>query len=292
MTNAKEGSQEYYQIQQEILDEQREQNLENLQRQYEDGLISKEEFEAQKAQIDAEYNEASVENAIAAQQAKFDDMQEKLSQAAEIQQLASNFITSLQDAELKNAEGDEKKQAEIKKKYAVANALSTIAGIGIDTASAIMGTWASYAELGIPGTILAAIQTAFLAATGIAQTVSAIREMNNIKNAKAARGAFVIGASHSDGGVQYELEGGEMVLNKNVGKIPQFRALASYMNESTGGVAFPSIGGSMQFSDSYMIEAIVERTIQGVTQIPVVVSESNISKVTRRVNTIESYKSI
>jgi hypothetical protein len=44
-----------------------------------------------------------------------------------------------------------------------------IAQVTIDTAQAIMGTWSGYASMGIPGVILAAVQTAAIVATGIVQ---------------------------------------------------------------------------------------------------------------------------
>ena len=56
-----------------------------------------------------------------------------------------------------------------------------ISSIIADTASAIMGTWAGYADLGIPGTIAAAIQTAAIAATGVAQIM-------NVKNQRISEG--------------------------------------------------------------------------------------------------------
>lgn len=56
-----------------------------------------------------------------------------------------------------------------------------ISSIIADTAAAIMGTWAGYADLGIPGTIAAAIQTAAIAATGVAQIM-------NVKNQRISEG--------------------------------------------------------------------------------------------------------
>lgn len=50
-----------------------------------------------------------------------------------------------------------------------------IASIISDTAAAIMGTWAGYANLGAWGAVAAAIQTAAIAATGALQ-------ISNVKN--------------------------------------------------------------------------------------------------------------
>lgn len=290
LANLQEGSQEYYDLQQKILDKQREQDLENLQRQYDDELISKEEFEAQKAKIEEEYNQKSVENTQAAQQSKFDTYANIIQQIGKVVQMGSNLIMSLQDAELANAEGNEKKQKEIKKKYAVANAVSNIAQIGIDQAMAAVGVWASVADIPFPGNVIAGgILSGVVAATGIAATVKAIREKNNIMKAK--RGAFIVGPSHSEGGVNWELEGGEAVLNKNAMAIPQYRAIASAMNVSTGGVAYPGTNQSQSFMTSTIdrsdLKAIVSETVAAVTSIPVVVSESSITNTQRKVSTIE-----
>ena len=51
-----------------------------------------------------------------------------------------------------------------------------ITQVTVDTAQAIIGTWAGYSKMGIPGTILAGVQTAAIVASGIVQ-------INAIKNA-------------------------------------------------------------------------------------------------------------
>lgn len=125
---------------------------------------------------------------------------------SDISSLVNATATKAAEYDKKKADEDEIKRLEKKKKqYSEINSLIgaqgelfgvlsdvfadneeaskalAIASIISDTASAIMGTWAGYAELGIPGTIAAAIQTATIAATGIAQLM-------NVKNQKISQG--------------------------------------------------------------------------------------------------------
>lgn len=205
--------------------------------------------------------------------------------------IASNFsglVSQLQEVELEEAEGNEKKQAEIKKKYAKMTFLSQVASIGIDTAKGIMSVWSTAGQLGpIAGPIAGAIQTAIIAATGMAQTAAAQTAMNKALRGYAAKGAFVTGRSHAQGGELYEVENGEMILNKNVSRIPAFKALASSMNEATGGVAFTNTSSGATLTatiDENTLNAIVQR----VAAIPVVVTERDITQAQRNVSIVNN----
>lgn len=210
--------------------------------------------------------------------------------------IASNFsslVSQLQEVELQEAEGNEKKQAQIKKKYAKMTFLSQVASIGIDTAKGIMSVWSTAGQLGpIAGPIAGAIQTALIAATGMAQTAAAKTAMNKALSGYAAKGAFVQGRSHAQGGELYELEAGEAVLSKKAMDVPAFRSLASAMNESVGGVAYPNAGNvSLQATVSEdTIRRIVQETVAGVSAIPVVVTEHDITLAQRNVS-VTNYRS-
>ena len=54
LNNLKEGSEEYYDVQREIEDEQHQQYLEDLRRRLEDGLLTKEEYK--QLELEAEKN--------------------------------------------------------------------------------------------------------------------------------------------------------------------------------------------------------------------------------------------
>lgn len=202
----------------------------------------------------------------------------------------SNLTNALMDMELSKVEGNKRKEEQVRKKYAKMNFASQVASIGIDTAKGIMSVWSTAGELGpIAGPIAGAIQTAMIAALGIAQTAAAKSAMDKALSGKAARGAFVTGRSHSQGGELWELEGGEAVLNKRAMSIPAFRNLASAMNEATGGVSFSSktMQGSSPVLAASVSEEAIAKIVAGITAIPVVVTENDITTAQRNVSVIE-----
>lgn len=276
-----------------LLKTQRDIEIESYKQQYAEGKISWELFQSEEFRIKQEYaqKEKDLQTDITNHQKEEDvkrleATQTRLEASAAILSTFSSFTTAMMDAELIAAEGNERKQKEIKKKYATANAVMQIGKIGIDTALAIMGVWSAYGEIPFAGPIIAGVLSAAIGALGIANTAKAIAEKNNIM--KAAKGAFVTGASHSQGGVMMELEGGEAVLNKRAMAIPQYRNLASAMNVSTGGVAFPGTTTSTSIINRNDLQMIVSETVAAVTAIPVVVSEQSITNVQRKVGVIEN----
>lgn len=196
-----------------------------------------------------------------------------------------DYLDSSYEEELQMAEGNEKKQAEIKKRYAKQKFLTQIASIGISTAQAIMATWAAFAE--VP--IAAAIQSAAIGALGIAQTAQAQKEMN--KALKAERGGILGGQSHANGGTMLsngvEAERGEAIINKR--STAAFAPLLSEINSYNGYGAplissTPSTSSALQSTVSdEAIQRIVSATVQGITSIPVVVSEHAITEAQRTV---------
>ena len=201
----------------------------------------------------------------------------------------SDVMNALMEDELSKVEGNQRKEQQIRKKYAQRQFALEINRIALDTASAIMGTWAGYSEMGPFGIAAAAIQTAVIAALGVTQTIKAKTAMSNALAGKAARGAFVTGKSHAQGGELWELEGGEAVLNKRAMAIPAFRNLASAMNEATGGVSFSSktMQGSSPVLAASVSDEAIAKIVAGVTAIPVVVTENDITTAQRNVSVIE-----
>lgn len=231
----------------------------------------------------AELEEQQTQKRIEQQQAYWDTVGNMVGQF-------SNLTNSLMDMELSKVEGNKRKEEQVRKKYAKMNFASQVASIGIDTAKGIMSVWSTAGELGpIAGPIAGAIQTAMIAALGIAQTAAAKSAMDKALSGKAARGAFVTGRSHSQGGELWELEGGEAVLNKNAMAIPAFRNLASAMNEATGGVSFSSktMQGSSPVLAASVSDEAVARIVAGIAAIPVVVTENDITTAQRNVSVIE-----
>lgn len=208
-----------------------------------------------------------------------------LNSATQLVDYYNDYLDRAYDEELQMAEGNEKKQAEIKKRYAKQKFLTQIASIAISTSQAILATWAAFAE--VP--IAAAIQSAAIGALGIAQTAQAQKEMN--KALKAERGGILGGQSHANGGTMLsngvEAERGEAIINKR--STAAFAPLLSEINSYNGYGAplissAPSTSSTLQSTVSdETIQRIVSATVQGIASIPVVVSEHAITEAQRTV---------
>lgn len=252
---------------------------EKLRISLEGGLMTQYEYDAAIRDLEASRTEF-----IASEEERRQNLREKATQ--ETFAGIHSIMDSAMSAELDMAEGNEKKQKQIRQKYAIANLVVNAAESAAALAVSIPKTLAAYSEIPFAGPVLAAIQIAATTAAIVAQIANINKQKGEIM--KAARGAFIVGPSHSQGGVTMEVEGGEAVLNKRAMAIPEYRALASYMNTSTGGVAFP--GGST--STGAPIAATIDRNtireiVNEVASIPVVVSESSITSTQRRVSSIE-----
>lgn len=284
----KEGTAAYLIAYKEQLNAEMELELSNTELTEDEKANIRAEYRQKELDATDAYVQAQTEKELAAVQAKYDAMTDMVSGF-------STLVTSMQDAELANAEGNEKKQAEIRRKYARMNFLSQIAGIGIDTAKGIMSVWSTAGELGpIAGPIVGAIQSAMIAATGIAQTIKAKNEMNNAL--KAESGGLLMGRSHANGGIPVgntgvEVEGGEFIINRRA--TSQFAPLLSAINSYSGPSA-PSMNtlsmssGSGSSIDRNLISQIVSETVRGVGAIPVVVTEHSITKAQRNVSVIQN----
>lgn len=209
--------------------------------------------------------------------------------AGELSSQFNTLVTSLQDAALANAEGNEKKTTEVRRRYAGMQFAAQIGSIAISTSKAIMEAWSAYGEIPFIGPALAAAQTAVILGISSAQTASANSARKKALSGKAARGAFVTGRSHAQGGELWELEGGEAVLNKRAMSIPAFRDLASAMNEATGGVSFSSktMQGSSPVLAASVSDEAIAKIVAGIAAIPVVVTEKAITTAQRNVSVLE-----
>lgn len=243
-----------------------------------------------------DYNDKALEDAKAKAEEELKINQMKYQTIIDTFNMVSDLTDSLMESELQKVEGNAKNEQQVRKKYASLQFALQIGSIATSTAKAIMETWAAYGEIPFVGPALAGAQTAVILGLAAAQTVQANTARRKALSGKAARGAFVKGRSHAEGGELYELEGGEAVLNKQAMSVPAFRALASAMNESTGGVAFDNILSSSSNSKSLItasvsddtIQKIVSSTISGIAAIPVVVTENDITTAQRNVSVINA----
>lgn len=285
-----EGTPEYFDALIGQAEAQRDLELEQLEQDKEAKLLSEEDYQIRKKEIIDKYNTDNYEAAKYYAELELQAKAETQARIGELYSAMRSFINDIQEAELADYEGNEKKQKEIKKKYAIIEAMMNIGEIGINTAKGIMGAWSAYAEIPFVGPGLAAALTAVIAVLGAVQTAAAITQLNT-RIKKAARGAYVVGPSHENGGVPYELEGGEVVLNKKAMSIPAYRSIASAMNVSTGGVAFPGTSGAGLNATipEETVASIVRQTVAGIVAIPVEVSEESITNTIRKVGVLEGH---
>lgn len=124
----------------------------------------------------------------------------------------------------------DKKKAEIARKQAIREKLLSAMQITLNTATAIMKIWAEVPKFDF------AISTGVLA--GFAATIGALQLATVLATPlpKASKGMLLSGASHAQGGMVIEAEGGEAIINKNSTRM--FAPILSAINEAGGGIAF------------------------------------------------------
>jgi hypothetical protein len=138
-----------------------------------------------------------------------------------------------------------KKRAEIEKQQFESSKAMKIAEIWINAAAAIMGTWAGYASMGIPGAIAAGVQTGVvLTIAGIQTGVIASQQYSP---PAFAEGGIVPGNSYSGDRVMAAVNSGEMVINREQqGRL--FNAI------ERGG-----IGGGIIYNNIYLDGTLIKR---------------------------------
>lgn len=255
-----------------------------LERKFNDQLILEEEFNAQSLLL---YEDLEKKKADLHKQEQDRINAEDLANTESMISQFSEMTSTMLEADLEKVKGNEEEEAKVRKKYARMTFLSQVASIGIDTAKAIMSIWSTAGQAGLAAPAYGTAMTGLIMATGAAQVAKARAAMDNALSGKAAKGAFITGKSHSEGGELWELEGGEAVLNKKAMAVPAFRQLASDMNVATGGVSFtnstsPSILTATL--DPNTIATIVNR----IAAIPVTVTEENITTAQRNVSVLEN----
>jgi len=158
--------------------------LEKLNGYYDNQLISTENFEMAKAEIQQRYATLQEEKDKVKYLADINRIQGYISYYQEGLTLLDGFITAQKENELVLAEGNEEKKKEIMKKYADKEfAVKTLSILG-DTAMAIMK---GYAQLGPIGGSVAAV---ILGATGALQVQKANEQREQVK--QLAKGKYPV----------------------------------------------------------------------------------------------------
>ena len=131
-----------------------------------------------------------------------------------------------------------------------------------------------------------------------AQAITSGIQVAAIKNQKFEKGGVIQGASHSEGGVPFtvdgvggfEAEGGEVIINKRSASM--FKKELSMINQAGGGVKFAK-GGVVGSSNPSESSASMTEQLQELIEISkqptrAVVSETEITDSQNRINNIES----
>ncbi|GHT33992.1 hypothetical protein FACS189434_09400 [Bacteroidia bacterium] len=130
------------------------------------------------------------------------------------------------------------KKAEIARKQAIREKAMKTFSVITSTIQSI----AESAKMGFPAAIPFIVMAAAL---GAIQTAAIIAQ----PLPKASKGMLLHGASHAQGGIPIEAEGGEVIINKR--STAMFKPLLSAINEAGGGVKFAAGGviGGYAFND-------------------------------------------
>lgn len=163
----------------------------------------------------------------------------------------------------------------------------------IDTYGAANAAYKSASEIPVVGWVLGPIAAATAVAAGLANVAK-------INGVKFADGGLLQGASHEQGGIMIEAEGGEAIINKR--STSMYRPLLSEINKRGGGVGFaergmlvPSspdfaaLGGGAQLDK---IGMQMDSMFNKITSIPVTVLADDITRTQRKVAVIDKQGNI
>ena len=197
----------------------------------------------------------------------------------------TDAVNSLAEAELITTEEKEKRLAEIEKQKAEeerkakeriwkADKVAALTEVAINTAVAIMK---------------AAPVVPLQIATGIAGALQAA-VIQSQQMPIFAQGGLIRGRKHAAGGTLIEAEDGEVIINSRSSQM--FRSQLSAINQAGGGVSFPMISNQPAVASNNMTSTIdtsvIETIVSKIASIPVIISESDVTKTQRKVKTYET----
>lgn len=232
-------------------------------------------------QVNDLFNQAS-EQKLERLDIEYSDKQEKLQSS-----LDNGLITQEQfdkQSEKLEIEKNNKIRAEKEKAWKRQHAVD-IANAVANAAIAVAQVFAQE-----PGELITKTIAAGIAATIAAGQVALIASQ---PMPKFARGGFVGGGLHSQGGTMIEAERGEFVVNRQAMANPSYASLVQNINNIGLGLSAPKPFGQPNQQTSYVdTDAIANAVIAAVSHIPVILSESDVTTSQRRVAMIESNASI
>jgi len=238
------------------------------------GLISKEEYEASLDEVNKNRRTKELQDKKDLEDEKLEMVLYGLEQAGNAIDIYSQILDNQMNKELKAAEGNEKKQEQIRKEYGEKKKNAAILSAIIDTA---MGVITAIAQNPPPSPI-GIISGAIVAAAGAVQIAT-------ISQQQFADGGILQGPSHKQGGISTpfgELEGGEGVINAASMSNASLRNMASIANTAGGGKDFSTGDGSIKLSNES-----IAMIVGGFNDKRVYVSETDITSTQNRVKVTE-----
>ena len=240
---------------------------------------------SQIADIVKEKENAELEEYETANDEKKEALKQRLDDGL-ISQDEYNQQVAAMDEELK------KKQAELELKQAKRQKAMAIMNATLSAAQAIIASLAqSPVAIGPIPNPAGIASLALATVTGAAQ-IAAIAAQ---PLPKASRGALLQGASHAEGGIPIEAEGGEAIINKK--STARFRPLLSAINEWGGGVKFarggiPLDGGYSTRAIEQVTNAVTRQDLQQVANTPIYTTITDIRREDRRYTEIKDLRNV
>lgn len=199
-----------YEVKQAQAEEQKRTDLEKLEEDRENGLISLENYDSKKQLIEEDYANKTKQINKEVEQSKID-----------------GFSTVL--GQMKSAFGE---QTALGKASAIAETV-------INTYKSATSAYSSLAGIPVVGPALGAAAASAAVIAGL----KSVQKITSVQTPKAQKGMLIQGKSHANGGVpiltpsgMIEAEGGEVIINKISSSL--FRDVLSDINVAGGGVKF------------------------------------------------------
>lgn len=158
----------------EALKIEKEGELEVLQEALDKELISHAEFLEAKKKLDEDYGEREREIEEGNLEDWLGDLAKKIEKTKQYVDAVGNIMDSMFDAEIASAEGNDRKQEELRKKQFNAQKAVSLAMLAIDTSVAVLKTFSQYGFTPV-GIAAAALQTG----VGIAQAIAIKKQKYN-----------------------------------------------------------------------------------------------------------------
>lgn len=252
LANAKEGSKEEFEARLQMIEANRNAELQSASESGLKGVELQKRFD----KINAEADRAASDERIRRRNEEVDKIQSRVQAGI---QVLTQFMDAQDAARMKRL--DDQQKAELNS-----------AGLSAEMRESIQAKYdkkreAAEKEAAERRRKLALVETVIATAAGVAKAIpnpflialalaTGLAQVATIESQQFARGGVVDGPSHAAGGVKYmggrvELEGGEGVINKQSMALPWVRRMASQLNQVGGGVAFD---GASSYRPTYRME--------------------------------------